>query len=71
MNENLLCENCDIFSCLKSNLVEWFRIVFQWDPKKRGKTNDNQLVVFTMLKEIFDKKVCFNYLKINIFLMFH
>ncbi|KAK0091947.1 hypothetical protein PV326_002485 [Microctonus aethiopoides] len=43
--------------CLKSNLVEWFRIVFQWDPKKRGKTNDNQLVVFTMLKEIFNKKI--------------
>ncbi|KAK0178619.1 hypothetical protein PV327_007495 [Microctonus hyperodae] len=43
--------------CLKSNLVEWFRIVFQWDPTKRGKTNDGQLVVFTMLKEIFNKKI--------------
>ncbi|XP_076636691.1 inhibitor of nuclear factor kappa-B kinase subunit alpha-like [Colletes latitarsis] len=47
--------------CLKNKLVEWFRVVLQWDPKKRGKQcNENgemQLVVFKLLNSILSKQI--------------
>ncbi|XP_074106116.1 inhibitor of nuclear factor kappa B kinase subunit beta isoform X2 [Cotesia typhae] len=42
--------------CIKNDLVEWFRLVLQWDPRRRGKMKED-LVVFSKLKEILEKKV--------------
>ncbi|XP_008557154.1 inhibitor of nuclear factor kappa-B kinase subunit alpha isoform X1 [Microplitis demolitor] len=47
---------CTIPKCIKNDLVEWFRLVLQWDPRKRGKIAD-QIVVFTKLNEILSKKI--------------
>lgn len=39
-------------------MIEWFRVVLQWDPRKRGKRPDaDEVVVFPMLREIFPCKV--------------
>lgn len=42
-------------------MVEWFKVVLQWDPKKRGKQLDvngtSQLVVFKLLESALLQKV--------------
>lgn len=42
-------------------MVEWFKVVLQWDPKKRGKQLDingtPQLVVFKLLEPTLLQKV--------------
>lgn len=41
-----------------NKMVEWFRVVLQWDPRKRGKhPHSDDVVVFPMLREIFPWKV--------------
>ncbi|XP_023290411.1 inhibitor of nuclear factor kappa-B kinase subunit beta isoform X2 [Orussus abietinus] len=42
--------------CISSKMVDWFRLVLQWDKKNRGRMNGN-LVVFKMLQEILCKKI--------------
>ncbi|XP_044585371.1 inhibitor of nuclear factor kappa-B kinase subunit alpha-like isoform X2 [Cotesia glomerata] len=49
-------EPCTIPKCIKNDLAEWFRLVLQWDPRRRGKIKED-LVVFSKLKEILEKKV--------------
>ncbi|PBC25360.1 Inhibitor of nuclear factor kappa-B kinase subunit beta [Apis cerana cerana] len=45
----------------QNKLVEWFKIVLQWDPKKRGKQYDengiSNLVVFKLLHSILSKQI--------------
>jgi len=42
-------------------MVQWFRLVLQWDPYKRGKILDefgtSHLAVFTMLQHALSNKV--------------
>lgn len=49
-------------SCLRNKMVQWFRVVLQWDPHKRGRIIDesgtSHLVVFTMLQHVLSNKVC-------------
>ncbi|XP_053973382.1 inhibitor of nuclear factor kappa-B kinase subunit alpha-like [Hylaeus volcanicus] len=49
--------------CLRNKLVEWFRVVLQWDPRKRGKQCDEngemQLVVFKLLNTILSKQIVY------------
>ncbi|XP_029167481.1 inhibitor of nuclear factor kappa-B kinase subunit alpha-like isoform X2 [Nylanderia fulva] len=60
-------------NCLRSKMVQWFRLVLQWDPHKRGRIIDkfgtSHLVVFTMLKHALLNKViyifCVPFYKIN------
>lgn len=43
---------------IQENLVEWFKVALQWDPKKRGKLEDsNEIVLFDLLKRILSKQV--------------
>lgn len=45
---------------LRNKLTEWFKVVLQWDPKKRGKQYENgisKLVVFELLHSILSKQV--------------
>ena len=43
-------------------MVQWFQLVLQWDPHKRGKIVDkfgtSHLAVFTMLQDALLNKVC-------------
>ncbi|XP_076766802.1 inhibitor of nuclear factor kappa B kinase subunit beta isoform X2 [Xylocopa sonorina] len=58
---------------LQNKLAEWFRIVLQWDPKKRGKQYDengtSKLVVFKLLHSILSNQIvhvfCTSTYKIN------
>ncbi|CAL7933791.1 unnamed protein product [Xylocopa violacea] len=58
---------------LQNKLVEWFRVVLQWDPKKRGKQYDengtSKLVVFKLLHSILSNQIvhvfCTSTYKIN------
>nr|XP_003702368.1 PREDICTED: inhibitor of nuclear factor kappa-B kinase subunit alpha-like isoform X1 [Megachile rotundata] len=47
--------------CLRDKLAGWFRVVLQWDPKKRGKQCDEngveQTVVFQLLHNILSKEI--------------
>lgn len=45
---------------LRNKLIEWFKVVLQWDPKKRGKQYESgisKLVVFELLHSILSKQV--------------
>lgn len=45
---------------MRAPLTAWFRVALQWDPKKRGKRatpDGDQLIVFSMLKNILCWKV--------------
>nr|XP_050860795.1 inhibitor of nuclear factor kappa-B kinase subunit alpha-like isoform X2 [Vespula vulgaris] len=50
---------------IRSVMVEWFKVVLQWDPKKRGKQLDvngtPQLVVFKLLEPALLQKVLYVY----------
>ncbi|XP_076651557.1 inhibitor of nuclear factor kappa B kinase subunit beta isoform X2 [Halictus rubicundus] len=47
--------------CLRNKLVDWFRVMLQWDSKTRGKKCDEngvmQLVAFTLLQSILSKQI--------------
>ncbi|CAK9818612.1 Inhibitor of nuclear factor kappa-B kinase subunit beta [Anthophora plagiata] len=53
----------NLSKCLKNKLVEWFKVVLQWDPKKRGKyydeTGTSRLVVFKLLRSILLKPIVY------------
>ncbi|KAL2714352.1 inhibitor of nuclear factor kappa-B kinase subunit alpha-like isoform X1 [Vespula squamosa] len=55
----------DLSSYIRCAMVEWFKVVFQWDPKKRGKQLDingtPQLVVFKLLEPTLLQKVLYVY----------
>ncbi|KAF7387004.1 hypothetical protein HZH66_011456 [Vespula vulgaris] len=55
----------DLSSYIRSVMVEWFKVVLQWDPKKRGKQLDvngtPQLVVFKLLEPALLQKVLYVY----------
>ncbi|KOX81039.1 Inhibitor of nuclear factor kappa-B kinase subunit beta [Melipona quadrifasciata] len=47
---------------LRSKLVQWFKVVLQWDPKKRGKQHESgvtKLVVFELLHSILSKQIVY------------
>ncbi|XP_043678014.1 inhibitor of nuclear factor kappa-B kinase subunit alpha-like isoform X2 [Vespula pensylvanica] len=50
---------------IRSVMVEWFKVVLQWDPKKRGKQLDvngtPQLAVFKLLEPALLQKVLYVY----------
>lgn len=60
-------------NCLRPKMVQWFRLVLQWNPHKRGKIIDkfgtSHLAVFTMLKHALLNKIiyifCVPFYKIN------
>lgn len=58
----------DLHRCMRAELTTWFRLVLQWDPKRRGKIKDNegseQVVVFSILKSLLSRKVHFENEKI-------
>ncbi|CAD1474987.1 unnamed protein product, partial [Heterotrigona itama] len=46
----------------RSKLVQWFKVVLQWDPKKRGKQHESgvtKLVVFELLHSILSKQIVY------------
>ncbi|KAK2584863.1 hypothetical protein KPH14_002461 [Odynerus spinipes] len=53
----------DLSSHIRGAMVEWFKVVLQWDPKKRGKQCDEsgkpQLVVFTLLEPTLSQKIIY------------
>ncbi|KOC62820.1 Inhibitor of nuclear factor kappa-B kinase subunit beta [Habropoda laboriosa] len=52
----------NLSKCLKNKLVEWFKVVLQWNPKKRGKydeTGTSKLVVFKLLHSILSKPIVY------------
>ncbi|KAI4493341.1 hypothetical protein M0802_009401 [Mischocyttarus mexicanus] len=55
----------DLSSYIRSSMVKWFKIVLQWDPKKRGKELDvngiPQLAVFKLLEPALSQKVLYVY----------
>ncbi|XP_046829941.1 inhibitor of nuclear factor kappa-B kinase subunit alpha-like isoform X2 [Vespa crabro] len=55
----------DLSSYIRSAMVEWFKVVLQWDPKKRGKQLDVngtfELVVFKLLEPALLQKVLYVY----------
>ncbi|XP_051174893.1 inhibitor of nuclear factor kappa-B kinase subunit beta-like isoform X2 [Leptopilina boulardi] len=52
-----IADPTDLSEFLRDNLVEWFRVSLQWDPKKRGKIdNTNEIVLFDLLKKILSKQ---------------
>ncbi|KYN04808.1 Inhibitor of nuclear factor kappa-B kinase subunit beta [Cyphomyrmex costatus] len=59
--------------CLRNKMIQWFQLVLQWDPYKRGKTVDkfgtSNLAVFTMLQKALLNKIlyvfCLPFYKIN------
>jgi len=57
-----VCNICSCISCLRNKMVQWFQLVLQWDPHKRGKMVDkfgtSHLAVFTMLQNALLNKVC-------------
>ncbi|KAL0121196.1 hypothetical protein PUN28_008700 [Cardiocondyla obscurior] len=61
--------------CLRSKMIEWFRLVLQWDSHKRGKILDengtSRLEVFTMLERALSNKIlyvfCLPFYKINVY----
>ena len=61
--------------CVRNKLVEWFRVVLQWNPKERGKRRDEngelQLVVFKLLQSILYKQIIYVFsastYKINVY----
>ncbi|XP_018054562.1 PREDICTED: inhibitor of nuclear factor kappa-B kinase subunit beta-like [Atta colombica] len=60
-------------NCLRNKMVQWFQLVLQWDPHKRGKMVDkfgtSHLAVFTMLQDALLNKIlyvfCLPFYKIN------
>ncbi|XP_043511350.1 inhibitor of nuclear factor kappa-B kinase subunit beta-like isoform X2 [Frieseomelitta varia] len=47
---------------LRNKLVQWFKVVLQWDPKKRGKQHESgvtKLVVFELLHSILSKQIVY------------
>ncbi|XP_008207965.1 inhibitor of nuclear factor kappa-B kinase subunit beta [Nasonia vitripennis] len=54
--DNIIYPN-DLSESILNKMVEWFRVVLQWNPRKRGKRPDSdEVVVFPMLREIFPWK---------------
>ncbi|XP_015188074.1 PREDICTED: inhibitor of nuclear factor kappa-B kinase subunit alpha-like isoform X2 [Polistes dominula] len=55
----------DLSSYIRSSMVKWFKIVLQWDPKKRGKQLDvngiPQLAVFQLLEPVLSQKIIYVY----------
>lgn len=55
----------DLSSYIRSSMVKWFKIVLQWDPKKRGKQLDvngiPQLEVFKLLEPVLSQKILYVY----------
>ncbi|XP_078033684.1 inhibitor of nuclear factor kappa B kinase subunit beta isoform X2 [Augochlora pura] len=49
--------------CLINKLIEWFRVMLQWDPKTRGRKCDEngimQLVAFKLLQSILSKQIIY------------
>lgn len=56
-------EPVNLSGFFRSAMVEWFKIVLQWDPKKRGKVRDENdtLVVFSLLESTLSQKVFFKF----------
>ncbi|KYN20429.1 Inhibitor of nuclear factor kappa-B kinase subunit beta [Trachymyrmex cornetzi] len=60
-------------NCLRNKMVQWFQLVLQWDPHKRGKMIDkfgtSHLAVFTMLQDALLNKIlyvfCLPFYKFN------
>lgn len=54
-------EPTQISRCFKERLVEWFRIVLQWESRERGKVRDEKgtshLVVFKLLMSILSRQI--------------
>ncbi|XP_033226580.1 inhibitor of nuclear factor kappa-B kinase subunit alpha [Belonocnema kinseyi] len=47
----------DLSESMRRNIVEWFRVALQWDPRKRGKLpGTNEVVLFNMWKTILLQK---------------
>ncbi|XP_070150197.1 inhibitor of nuclear factor kappa-B kinase subunit beta [Polyergus mexicanus] len=60
-------------NCFRNKMVQWFRLVLQWNPHKRGRITDesgtSHLIVFTMLQHALSNKIvyifCVPFYKIN------
>ncbi|XP_015595626.1 inhibitor of nuclear factor kappa-B kinase subunit alpha [Cephus cinctus] len=51
----------DLSKYVKAQMVDWLRLVLQWDPKRRGKmpNDQQQIAVFKMLRLILSKPVLY------------
>lgn len=46
-----------MFSVLKKDMEDWLKLVLEWDPKKRGKNVNGQVIVFNEIERVLAKKV--------------
>ncbi|XP_066591629.1 inhibitor of nuclear factor kappa-B kinase subunit alpha isoform X2 [Prorops nasuta] len=59
--ENNIEQPNNMSRMMTSKLVDWFKLVLEWDPKKRGIRNvsnsDNQCIVFELMRQILSKRI--------------
>lgn len=46
-----------ISSVLKKDIEDWLKLVLEWDPKKRGKNANGEVIVFNEIESVLAKKV--------------
>ncbi|XP_034238472.1 inhibitor of nuclear factor kappa-B kinase subunit alpha [Thrips palmi] len=46
-----------ISSVLKKDMEDWLKLVLEWDPKKRGKNSNGEVIVFNEIESVLAKKV--------------
>ncbi|XP_014249025.1 inhibitor of nuclear factor kappa-B kinase subunit alpha-like isoform X2 [Cimex lectularius] len=42
---------------LRDEVEEWLRVALEWDGRKRGRAYNNDLIIFTVLDHILEKKI--------------
>lgn len=57
-------------------MEDWLKLVLEWDPKKRGKNMNGQVIVFNEIESVLAKKASFqiisaqNFKNLCIFIFF-
>lgn len=49
--------NESVFRCLREEMEKWLRLALEWDPKKRGRSQADELIIFSQLTNLLQKKV--------------
>uniref|UniRef100_A0A1B6DI45 IkappaB kinase n=1 Tax=Clastoptera arizonana TaxID=38151 RepID=A0A1B6DI45_9HEMI len=55
-SKQLFVEN-HISQCLREELEKWLCLALEWDPMKRGRNVNNQVIIFSELNDILKKKI--------------
>lgn len=46
-----------ISSVLRKDMEQWLKLILEWDPKKRGRNGNGEVIVFSEIESILSKKV--------------